>query len=420
MTRPRNKLSAREVATAKPGKHCDGGGLWLQCRDAQHKSWIFRYQRHGVKRAMGLGVVEDVPLADARRKAEEARRLLLEGLDPLTVKAARKADAKAEAQAKSELTGRTFRKITDMYLAAHEASWRNPKHRAQWRATLDTYAMPVLGAKAISAITTAHVMDVVEPLWQRVPETASRVRGRIEAVLDYATARSWRSGDNPARWRGHLDNLLPARAKIAKVKHHAALPWREVGQFMEALRRQEGVSAAALAFCILTAARTGEVLGARWGEINLAERLWTVPAERMKAGREHRVPLSDAATAVLRGMCDEGARAMNGYVFPGPRNGAPLSTMALLMLLRRMDRTDLTTHGFRSTFRDWCAEATNFPREIAEEALAHTLKDKVEAAYQRGDALNKRRRVMEAWGSYCSKPTPAASSGKVVSIASAV
>jgi integrase len=255
-------------------------------------------------------------------------------------------------------------------------------------------------------------MRVLEPLWREKTETAARLRGRIEAVLDYATARGWRTGENPARWRGHLANLLPAPSKIAKVEHHAALPWREIGAFMSAMAKEEGISALALRFAILTSARTGEVIGARWSEIDMGEAVWTVPSGRMKAAREHRVPLSEAALDVLCEIVKLRPNSkIDGFVFPGGKPGRALSSMALLMLLRRMGRSDLTAHGFRSTFRDWCAEATNYPREVAEAALAHTLRDKTEAAYQRGDLMEKRRQLMAEWATFCGRPS---ATGEVV------
>jgi integrase len=301
----------------------------------------------------------------------------------------------------------TFRNVAKAYLAAHEAGWRNPKHRAQWRATLDAYAMPHMGDLPVADVMTGHVMAALEPIWTAKPETATRVRGRIEAVLDYAAARGWRTGENPARWRGHVANLLPARGRLARVVHHAALPWEDIAAFLTDLRGRAGMGARALDFTILTASRTNEALGARWQEIDLAEGVWTVPAERMKAGREHRVPLSDTALAILRALLplrpaddDKGA----AFVFPGARKGRPLSGMAMLMLLRRMERGDLTAHGFRSSFRDWAAERTSYAREVAEEALAHTLRDKTEAAYRRGDLFEKRRRLMDDWAAFCAKP----------------
>jgi integrase len=294
-------------------------------------------------------------------------------------------------------------------MAAHRAGWRNPKHAAQWKATLATYASPVLGKLPVQAADVGLVMKVLEPIWATKPETAGRVRGRIEAVLDWAAARRYRTGENPARWKGLLDKLLPARSKVRKIEHHAALPYDELAAFLVALRAQEGTSARALEFAILTAGRTGEVIGARWDEIDTRPKVWTVPPDRMKGGREHRVPLSDAALTILDRMA---AVRENDFVFPGDRR-AGLSNMALLMTLRRMGRDDLTAHGFRSTFRDWAGNETHFPRELAEAALAHVVGDKAEQAYRRSDALEKRRRLMDAWASYCSKPT---ATGTVVTL----
>jgi len=329
----------------------------------------------------------------------QARRLVRQGIDPIEAK--RK--AKADQAAKSRIS--TFEEVATAYITAHENTWRNPKHRQQWRNTLDTYATPVIGKLPVDRVDTGAVMRILEPIWREKPETSARLRGRIEAVLDYATARGWRSGDNPARWRGHLAKLLPSRAKAAPVEHHAALPYSEVAEFMTALAQQEGVAALAMRFVILTAGRTGEVVGAQWREIDFNNALWTVPATRMKAGREHRVPLSEAALAVL----SEAAKLRVSHkpdapVFPGRDMNKPLSGMAMLMTLRRMGRGDLTTHGFRSCFRTWCAERTGYPREIAEAALAHVLRDKTEAAYQRGDLLDRRRRLMEDWGTFCTTP----------------
>jgi len=397
------KLNAAKLRTlTKPGTYGDGAGLYLQVRRAERRSWLYRFKLHGKPHLMGLGTLADVSLAEARDAAAAARKLVRQGIDPISRRRAERADA-------AERTGlNTFAEVADAYIAAHEASWRNAKHRQQWRNTLDTYARPVLGNLGVAIVDTGAVMRVLEPIWREKPETASRLRGRIESVLDYATARGWRTGDNPARWRRHMDNLLPSRAKIARVEHHAALPWRQIGAFMADLAKQEGVGALALRFAILTAARTGEVIGARWSEIDMPAAVWTVPAGRMKAGREHRVPLSDSALDVLRQAAKLALKQdPAAFVFPGGKAGKPLSSMAMLMLLRRMERGDLTAHGFRSTFRDWCAEATNYPREIAEAALAHTLRDKTEAAYQRGDLMEKRQRLMSEWATYCAKPAPA-------------
>ena len=290
----------------------------------------------------------------------------------------------------------TFNECTKQYLAAHSAGWRNAKHSAQWSSTLKTYVEPVIGSLSVHAIDTALVMKIIEPLWSKKPETASRLRGRIEAVLDWATVRGFRQGENPARWRGHLDKLLPARARVRKVKHHAALPYDELPTFMIGLRAQEGVAARALEFLILTAARTGEVIGARPDEIK--DKVWTVPAGRMKASKEHRVPLSESAFAVVETLREEHGGA---HLFPGGKRDKPLSNMAMLALLDRMGRSDLTAHGFRSTFRDWAAECTNYPNEVVEMALAHTISSKVEAAYRRGDLFEKRKSLMSDWATFC-------------------
>jgi integrase len=406
--RDMSKLNAARMRTlTKPGTYGDGGGLYLQVRGPDKRSWLYRFKLHGKPHLMGLGTTDDVSLAEARDAAATARKAVRQGVNPIDQRRA----ARVEAAAQASLT---FGQVAEAYIKAHERSWRNAKHRQQWRNTLNAYADPILGKLSVAEVRVGDVMRVLEPLWQDKTETASRLRGRIEAVLDYATARGWRHGENPARWRGHLDNLLPARSKVAKVEHHAALPWPEIGAFMAALTQEEGISALALRFAILTAARTGEVIGARWSEIDTTEAVWTVPAGRMKAAREHRVPLSVDALGVLREMGKLRTNPkVDGFVFPGGKLGKPLSSMALLMLLRRMGRGDLTAHGFRSTFRDWCAEATNYPREVAEAALAHTLRDKTEAAYQRGDLMEKRRRLMADWATFCTRPV---ATGDVVPI----
>jgi integrase len=413
MPRKATGLTAARVRTAKPGRYVDGDGLMLLVRASKptlSRFWVLRYSYGGKRRDAGLGRAGEgageVTLAEAREKAAEWRRLLKAGIDPLVHREAEEARRKAEAQAET-VKAKTFRAVTDLYLAAHEAGWRNEKHRQQWRNTLGTYAYPHMGDLPVGEVGTAQVMAALEPIWTAKPETASRVRGRIEAVLAYATAREWRTGENPARWRGHIANMLPSRAKVAPEGHHAALPWREMGAFMAELGKREPDSTAALAlrFTILTAARSGEVLGARWQEIDLTEAVWTVPAERMKAGREHRVPLTKAALAVLRqAKKQRTSEAADTFVFPGHKPGKPLSVMAMEMVLRRMKRSDLTVHGFRSAFRDWAAEATGFDHDTAEAALAHTLRDKTEAAYRRGDLYEKRRKLMEAWAAFCAKP----------------
>ncbi|GLK71561.1 integrase arm-type DNA-binding domain-containing protein [Ancylobacter dichloromethanicus] len=388
------KLSALQVSRiAEPGRYGDGGGLWLQVTPAGTKSWLFRFMLDGRARQMGLGSLSDVTLAEAREAARGARRMASEGIDPIDARAKQRAEARA-----ARLRHVTFRDCAERYVTAHEAGWRNPKHRDQWRNTLTSYADPIVGDLAIGQIDTALVLKVLEPIWRVKPETASRTRGRIEAVLDWAQARGYRQGENPARWRGHLDKLLPSKAKVRRVEHHGALPFLRVPAFVAALRAKPFVSAKALEFTILTAARTGEVIGARWHEIDLGEASWTVPAERMKAGREHRVPLSPRTVEMLRSL----PREDGGFVFPGAKAKSGLSNMAMLQLVRGMDGTEgLTVHGFRSAFRDWASEQTDCPREVAEAALAHTISDKVEAAYRRGDLFDKRRRLMEDWATFC-------------------
>ena len=394
MARNEKRLSALAVTRAtKPGMYPDGLGLYLRVGPSGAKSWVFRFRVDGQRRDMGLGPLHTVTLADARVKATECRKLRLDGSDPLHARQTARLTAKLE-----EAKAMSFQDCADAYIAAHAPGWRNAKHGDQWRNTLATYAYPVFGELPVQSVDVAMVMKVLEPIWATKTETASRVRGRIESVLDWATVREFRRGDNPARWRGHLENLLPKRAKVQKVEHHSALPYGEMGAFMASLRGQEGVAARALEFLILTATRTSETIGATWADINIDGMIWTIPADRIKAGKEHRVPLSPAALAVLDAM----AKIRHGeHVFPGGRVGKGLSNMALLKLLERMKRGDLTAHGFRSTFRDWAAERTNFSRDVAEMALAHTIGDKVEAAYRRGDLFEKRGKLMEAWAVYC-------------------
>lgn len=344
---------------------------------------------------MGLGALALVSLAEARDLAIEHRRTLLKGNDPLIEKDNAKRNAKVAAAKRI-----SFDECARAYIESQRAGWRNPKHVAQWGSSLETYASPIFGKLPLQEIDTTLVLSAITPIWTTKPETASRVRGRIEIVLNWATARGYRTGDNPARWRGHLDMLLPRPTRVRKVEHHAALPFDQMPTFMAALQCERGNGARALEFLILTAARTGEVLGAKWEEINLDEGIWTIPAERMKANREHRVPLSPHALELLQ---NESAISNTDYVFTGMAPGQPLSNMSLLAVLKRMGVT-VTAHGFRSTFRDWAAERTNYPREVAEAALAHVLKDKVEAAYRRGDLLLKRRRLMQEWAKFCMRP----------------
>lgn len=394
----REKLKALTVGRLSkvPGLYSDGGGLYLRVSSPTAASWVFRYMIAGKAREMGLGKYPDVSLAGARTRATEARGVKSQGGDPIDSRNSIKQNQLAVA-AKAV----TFKSATESYIKSNRTGWRNAKHASQWENTIAAYAEPIIGRLQIQTIDTGLVLNVLEPIWQTKPETASRVRGRIEAILDWAKARGHRDGENPARWRGHLDNILPPRSKVQRVKHHAALPFAELASFMMALRLHRGTSAKAFEFAILTAARTGEVIGAKWPEIDLSEKIWTVPGERMKAGREHRVPLSSRAAAILTDA-KVGDAASDKLVFGGNKPGSALSNMAFLMLLRRMGRNDVTAHGFRSTFRDWAAERTEFSNEVAEMALAHTVGNKVEAAYRRGDMFEKRRALMNAWSDVCS------------------
>jgi integrase len=385
-------LNARQVATLKaPGRYGDGQGLYLQITKGGVQSWLLRYERNGRERWMGLGPVHTIGLQEARERARKARQQLLDGRDPLETRRAERARVALE-QAKAV----TFEEATTGYFNAHQAGWRNAKHRAQFLSTMREYAFPKLGKLAVADIDLGSVLGVLEPIWLTKTETASRVRGRIEAVLDWAAVRNLRTGDNPARWKGHLEHVLAARARLAKPKHHAALPYSEVPAFMAALKQRDGVAAHALEFTILTAARTGEVIGAHWDEIDLGAKTWTVPAGRIKGGREHRVPLSAPTLDILHKLPRE---ENNPFVFIGPRKRG-LSNMAMASVLDRMGQ-DVTVHGFRSTFRDWAAETTAYPNHVVEMALAHTVGDKVEAAYRRGDLFEKRRQLMADWGRYC-------------------
>ncbi|ANP44461.1 tyrosine-type recombinase/integrase [Candidatus Viadribacter manganicus] len=398
-----NKLSDAKIKRlSAPGIYADGAGLYLQVTRGKagdaRRSWFVRLRLpEGRSRDMGLGTFELVPLADARTKALAARVEAKAGRDPLAAREAEKLQAKVEAA-----RALTFRQAAEAYIAAHRDRWRSAKHANQWSVTLATYAYPVFGDFQVAVIDKRDVLAVLEPIWAAKPETASRLRGRIEAVLDWAAERGYRAeGDNPAR-RDRLKHSLPSRAALAKAKprgNHAALPFTDAPAFWRELAQREGVAPRALAFAILTAARTGEVIGADWREMDLVNAVWTLGADRMKGGREHRVPLSKPAVALLRELGPKEA----GPVFAGP-NGA-LSNMALLQTLRRMGRADVTAHGFRSTFRDWAAERTAFAREVAEAALAHAIGDKVEAAYRRGDLFDKRRRLMGAWAGYLETPT---------------
>lgn len=393
MAKQINKLTPEFVATVdKPGMYPDGLGLYLQVSVWNTKSWLFRYQRFYKLRSLGLGACHTITLLEARKRATQARQMLLDGVDPIDTKRERRQSA-IVAQARVM----TFDQCATAYIDAHKHGWKNAVHADQWTATINSYASPTIGKLPVADVDTALVMKILQPIWTTKTETASRVRGRIESILGWATVSGYRTGENPARWRDHLDNLLAKRSKIKKVVHHPALPYAEMGVFVSALRKQGGVGALALEFTIMTACRTGEVIGARWDEFDLPGKSWTIPPERMKAGREHRVPLCGRVIEILEELQPLGGK----FVFPGLKPDKPLSNMAMLALLKRMERGDLTVHGFRSTFRDWAAEQTAYPHEMAEMALAHTIDNKVEAAYRRGDLFKKRIRMMNDWQKHC-------------------
>lgn len=388
-----NRLTAIQVTrTKKPGVYSDGGGLYLQVTRTLAKSWLFRYMKQGRTRGMGLGPLHTVSLVEARIKALDCRRQLVNGIDPLDDRR-----AKQRAEKRDQTKSLPFREGARQYIDAHRESWKNGKHAAQWESTLTTYAYPVLGDMPISEIDTDDIVRVLQPIWTTKTETATRLRGRIEVILAWATVRRYRAGLNPARWKGHLDQLLAKPSRLQKVKHHAALPYSDASDFMKLLRAQEGNAALALQLVILTASRTNEVIGARRAEFDLASGIWTIPPERMKAKREHRVPLSTASVKLLRPLLEAGS---GEFVFPASRAGNHLSNMAMLQLLKRMQREDLTVHGFRSTFKDWARETTDYPREVSEAALAHVIGDQTEAAYARGDLFMKRASLMQDWSDY--------------------
>ena len=382
------KLTARKVDTAKPGRHGDGAGLWLRVSKSGAKTWVYRFTIAGKVSEAGLGPYPAVTLIKARQLAAEATRLSREGLSP--VKAKREAQAEAIKAIKP-----AFSKIADDLIAAKASQWRNHKHKAQWEMTLKTYCKPIW-TKPVDEIQTADILSILKPLWKRVPETASRLRGRIEAVLDAAKAQGYRAGENPASWRGHLAHLLPKRQKLTRG-HHAAMAYADIPAFIALIRAIELLPAKALEFTILTATRTNEALGARWAEIDMKAKVWEIPATRMKAGVAYRVPLSSRAVEILETL---EVQKTNDFVFPGRSRNKSLSNMSMLMLVRRMEVSGITVHGFRSALRDWAGNETSFPRDVCEAALAHTIQG-VEAAYRRSDALDKRRALMEAWAQYC-------------------
>jgi integrase len=415
MKRQGNKLTAAAVRAAKePGLYGDGHGLYLQVSAFDTKAWVFRYMLDGRARKMGLGPLHTVSLANARERAADLRLKVLDGIDPIEDRKTTRAKKRLEAA-----KALTFKECADAYIKANRSGWKNDKHAAQWGATFNetkrgkqifSAATAAINDLPVATIDTGLVRKVLEPIWYTTPETASRVRGRIERVLAWATVAEYRSGENPARWSGHLKELLPATTKVAAVEHHSALPYHGLPTFMRELCLKKGISARALEFTVLTAARTGEAIGAKWLEIDVDAKLWTVPPERMKSGKEHRVPLSERALAIIGAL-----RSDSDFVFAGARGDKPLSNMAMLELVRGM-REGLTVHGFRSTFRDWAAEQTAYPHEMCEMALAHTVGNKVEKAYRRGDMMEKRRRLMDDWAGYCAQSPAKAPRAKVVGI----
>ena len=386
-----NRLKTTHIKTKPPGMHADGGSLYLLVKaDGKNRSWIFRYRDRitGKLRDMGLGAAWDVGLAEARERAASLRRMLRDGQDPLAVKHALKAEARTQHEKRM-----AFGRCAELYIETHRSGWKNPKHTAQWDSTLRTYCLPVWKTP-VDAIDTALVMKCLDPIWTTKTETASRLRGRMESVLAWATVRGLRTGDNPAAWRNHLDQLLPARNKVQAVEHRAALPYADMAAFMVELRQRDSVAARVLELQILTATRPGEAAGAQWAEFDLQGAVWTIPGERMKAGKEHRIPLAPAVLKLLKAL-----PRVDRNLFPGVK-GKPITTDAAMKLLKEL-RPEVTAHGFRSTFRDWAAEQTSHAREIIEHAMAHRLKDAAEAAYQRGDLLRRRAVLMKDWASYC-------------------
>lgn len=401
-----NKLTGADLRRSKPGLFGDGGNLWLQVTKGKHgpsRSWIFRYERSGRLRSMGLGSLITVSLKDAREAALLCRKQLLAGIDPIEHRNAERA-AKTAERAKTI----AFEAAANAYIAAHRDEWRSEQYAQQWPSSLARYVHPIIGRMPVATIDTPLVLKALQPIWTTMAETASRLRGRIEAILDWATVSGYRTGDNPARWSGHLEYLL-SKPRRRRVEHFPAMPWREVPAFVAELRGVAGVVPRGFEFLLLTAARRDEARLMTWGEVDLATATWTIPAGRMKSGREHRVPLSARAVSILREM--EAIRT-NDFVFPGEKRAGSFDKECLRFLLRRLGHGDCTVHGFRSSFRTWAGEATAFPHEVLEQALAHTIPSAVERSYQRGDLFEKRRRLMEAWEKFCSEPTVA--SGEVV------
>jgi integrase len=388
-----NRLSSLKINNlVQHGYHHDGGGLYLQVSNNRNRSWIFRYTKSGKSRELGLGSFQYISLAEARLKRDALKKMLIEGVDPLIEK--RKVRKEIETAAAKKIT---FEACAVEYIKTHKVKWKNAKHASQWESTLRTYAFPVFGHLSVDEIDTQLVLKALKPIWTTIAETASRVRNRVEIVLNWAKVSGFRDGENPARWSGHLENILPSRSEIQKTKHFKALPYGLISNFLTDLKNQPGIAALGLEFLILTCTRTNEVMGACWSEIDFEKKLWIIPPARMKTGREHRVPLSDRALKVLEKI---DRKNINPLIFQNERSGKKLSSTAFLALLKRMNY-NITAHGFRSTFRDWAGETTNHPREVAEAALAHVLNGKVEAAYQRGDYINKRFLLMEDWAAFC-------------------
>jgi integrase len=392
-------LTALEIKNAQPGMHSDGNGLYLCVKPGGTKSWVFRFQLDGKRREMGLGALSVLEPVKARAEAARLKTKVAEGVDPLDERKADKEMQSAlrkQVQLESKRAEMTFRKAAEHFIESRKPGWSNPKHAQQWANTLATYAYPVIADLPVAEVAAEHVVEILRPIWSAKSETASRVRMRIEAVLNAAKLMGWRSGENPAVFKGGLEAVLPPISKVRRVRHHPAMPFADVPAFFDELRKRDGIGSRALEFCILTAARSGEVRNATWEELDLESSMWIVPADRMKAGREHRVPLSDAAVAILKAM----PRQVNSpLIFPGTR-GKPMSDMTLSAVLKRMELAHFTVHGFRSSFRDWAAETTHHANETVEMALAHTIANKVEAAYRRGDLLAKRRELMDDWSAF--------------------
>ena len=415
MARVIGKLTTLAIGRAKKkGLYGDGGGLWLQVGATGSKSWLFRFVVNGKAHGMGLGALNAVTLAEARLKATDCRKLLAAGFDPL--------DAKKEKQVQSRLAaakGTTFEACAKAYIEAHKASWKDALYAKKWDQSLAKYVYPVMGRLPVQIVDTTLIMKVLEPVWQKKTTAAKRLRSRIECILDWAKVREYRQGDNPARWRGHLENLLANPSKLIKVKHFAALSYAKINGFLQSLERMGGLGAQALKLLIFTACRSNEVFSATWDEIDFENKVWTIPAERMKTGKEHRVPLTAPALAILKERRREGQTLGDNdaepspYVFSSPSGEGCISNEIMLAVLKRMKRFDITVHGFRSSFRDWAAEQTNFTREVAEAALAHTVGNQVEAAYRRSDLFEKRRLMMEKWARYCQQ-VPAEGRSKVL------